>query len=61
MVIELNADQSFPETDIIIHKKLKNNEYQMQSLSHMDPRIDPFVYPLFFPLGILIAIILKLL
>ncbi|GBP65114.1 hypothetical protein EVAR_5260_1 [Eumeta japonica] len=46
-VFTLNADQSFPDNEMIVHQRNKNIVY----LKNIDKRVEPFTYPLFYPAG----------
>lgn len=46
-VFTLNADQSFPENEMIIRQRDK----EIIRLKNIDQRVEPFTYPLFYPQG----------
>ncbi|GBP88597.1 hypothetical protein EVAR_25096_1 [Eumeta japonica] len=46
-VFTLNADQSFPDNEMIVHQRNKNIVY----LKNIDKRVEPFTYSLFYPAG----------
>ena len=46
-VLTFNADQSFPENELIIRQQDK----EIMLLKNIDQRVEPFTYPLFYPQG----------
>ncbi|GBP31298.1 hypothetical protein EVAR_31423_1 [Eumeta japonica] len=46
-VFTLNADQSFPDNEMIVHQRNKNIVY----LKKIHKRVEPFTYPLFYLAG----------
>lgn len=48
-VVTLNADQSFPDNELVIRQRGKS----VVTMKNIDNRVEPFTYPLFYPKGTL--------
>ena len=46
-VVTLNADQSFPDNELVIRQRGKS----IVTMRNIDQRVEPFTYPLFYPKG----------